>query len=171
MKKIVLLLIIIINVRAFPQTACKGVIIGDRTSIAYAQSYIRTLKDNINDNEKDTLLPITDTFQLVDICIVDSVVILELHKPQINNDTLDTSLFIDRFYLLSKIGTIPTNGERVAVGKYYHLTIVPYFPYDCFVNIGSPGIPIILNDTSYMIWFVGNVYCSNNIQGCFYLRG
>ena len=166
MKEVVLFIFILIGFNAFTQSACRGVIIGERTSITYAQSYLEYLREDPTNNDGSVLLPITDTFQLVDICVVDSVTIVELKKTKNNNATHDTTSFVpNRYYLLSKIDSIPSNGERMEVGKCYYLTITPYYPRDYFVSLDGTGVPIILNNTAYKIWFVGNIYNSSDIQG------
>lgn len=166
MKEVLLFIFLLINFKAFTQSACSGVIIGERTSITYAQSYLESLRKKATSSDEPSLPSITDTFQLEDICIVDSVTIVELKKTQINNATHDTTLFIpNSYYLLSKIDTIPSSGEHLEVGKYYYLTITPYYPRGFFVSQGSPGMPIILNNTAYKIWFVGNIYISSDIHG------
>lgn len=166
MKELFLFIFVLFSFKAFTQSACSGVIIGERTSITYAQSYLESLRKKTTNSEGTILLSITDTFQLVDICVIDSVTIVELKNTQINNATHDTSLFIpDSYYLLSKFDSIPSNGERLVVGKFYYLTITPYYPRNYFVSLGSPGMPIILNNTAYKIWFVGNIYYSSDIQG------
>ena len=165
MKKFFLFIFVLISHKAFTQSACGSVIIGERTSITYAQSYLEFLREKATNSDGINLLPITDTFQLVDFCVIDSVTILELKKNN-DNATQDTSLVIpNSYYLLSKIGAIPSNGELLEVGKFYYLTITPFYPRNFFVSLGSPGVPIILNNTAYKIWFVGNIYYSSKVQG------
>ena len=166
MKKGFLIFFLLISLKAFSQSACSGVIIGERISLTYAQASLESLRENTTNGDGNIFPTITDTFQLVDICVVDSVAIVELKGKHNNNDSDDTALFIsNRYYLLSKIGLIPSNAERMEVGKYYYLTITPYYPRNYFVNQGGPGMPIILSNTAYEIWFVGNVYCSRSILG------
>lgn len=166
MKKGFLLFFVLISFKAFSQSACSSVIIGERASLTYAQATLESLRENTTNGDGDILLTITDTFQLVDICVVDSVAIVELKGKHDNKDSDDTALFItNRYYLLSKIGVIPSNAERLEVGEYYYLTITPYYPRNYFVSQGGPGMPIILSNTAYEIWFVGNVYCSRDILG------
>lgn len=165
MKEVFLFVFMLISFTTFAQSACRGVIIGERTSIKYAQSYLEALKETSTDNDRSVFFPITDTFLIEDICVVDSVTIVELKNTH-NNATYDTTFFIPKsYYLLSKIDSIPSNGERLEVGKCYYLTITPYYPRGYFVSLGSPGMPIILNNTAYIIWFVGNIYNSNDILG------
>lgn len=169
MRKIVFFCFIVIGLNAFPQSACQGVIVGERISLTYAQSYLESLrKEAINEGYKNNT-PITDTFQLVDICVVDSVVIIEL-KLQKNHDASDTTTHTSpSYYILSKNDCISTKGNRMEVAQNYYLSIIPYYSHDYIVNIGSPGMPIILNNTAYQIWFEGNIYHSREIQGNYYL--
>ena len=170
MKKYILYAAFLISVKGYSQSACRGVIIGERTSTAFAQAYLESLQEKETNNAQNVLLPISDTFQIVDICVVDSVVIVELKKNRNNTGTHDTSLFIQNsLYLLSRIDTIPVHGEKLEIGKFYYLTITPYYPHGYFVSIGSPGMPIILGNTAYNIWFVGNVYYSREIQGEYFV--
>lgn len=171
MKEVFLFIFVLVSFNAFTQSACNAVIIGDRISITYAQSYLESLRKKTASSDGTTLPSITDTFQLVDICMIDSVTIVELKKTQINNASNDTISFIpNSYYLLSKIDTIPSGRERLEVGKYYYLTITPYYPRNYFVSLGSPGVPIILNNTAYKIWFVGNVYYSRDILGVYIIN-
>ena len=169
MRKIVFFCFVVVGLNAFSQSACQGVTIGERISLTYAQSYLESLKkEAINEDYKiDT--PITDTFHLVDICVVDSVVIVEL-KLKKNNDASDTESHTSQsYYILSMNDSISIKWKRIEVGKNYYLTIIPYYTHGYFVDIGSPGMPIILNNTAYQIWFVGNIYYSSEIQGKYYL--
>lgn len=158
MRKIVFFCFVVIGLNAFSQSACQGVVVGERISLTYAQSYLESLRKEAIKEGYKTDTPITDTFQLVDMCVVDSVVIVEL-KLHENNDASDTALHDSRsYYILSKSDSMPTKGKRIEVGKKYYLTIIPYYSHGYFVNIGGPGMPIILNGTAYQIWFAGNVY-------------
>ena len=106
---------------------------------------------------------------MLDICVVDSVVIIEL-KLQKNHDASDTTTHTSpSYYILSKNDCISTKGNRMEVAQNYYLSIIPYYSHDYIVNIGSPGMPIILNNTAYQIWFEGNIYHSREIQGNYYL--
>lgn len=165
MRKIVFFFFIIIGIKAFPQSACQSVTVGEQISITYAKSYLETLKKKTTNKYYEIDTSITDTFQIVDICIVDSVVIVELVLY-----ASDTAFQTPHsFYILSKSDSVQTKGECLEVGNHYYLTIFPYYTHGYFVSIGSPGMPIILNDTAYLVWFVGNIYYSREIQGKYYM--
>lgn len=174
-KTIIIIALITVFLESYSQSACQGVIIENRATITFAQAYLESMRDEVKTAGKDGLHPIIGVFLVSDICVVDSIVIIELsdtHKvvPYYEVNILDdvTYRFPNRIYVLTKITGNPISTTRIAVGNEYQLTIVPYFPK--YIISGDFAPPVIVDNTAYAIHFMaGNVYSSPNIQGQYYI--
>lgn len=173
MNKIVFILALIAlktNI-VYSQELCN--VLGFPTSTVYARAYLETVKEKYKDDEyvKTSLV---DTFQVVDICRMKNIYLIEL-EPQQKKDTLGsktTEIRSPTSFLIISIEEDNFNCiTKMKIGDYYKLKIDPYFPVD-----RAPGdfmYPVLLGKSkkeAIEVQFVifANIYTSSQINGVYY---
>ncbi len=168
MKQIVITIIFVCGAfSAHPQAPCW--IINDFISLENARSYAEEIGPSPSE---------TDTFQVMDMCTVGKIRLIELRR------TRDSLGFEEFVFLEDYIMHIPTTlviitmdediirGEKISIGNRYLLEVCPYFPNKRLM--GDFLYPILIGEEKEVAVEVkmpphGNLYTSPNIIGLYYI--
>lgn len=172
MNRLLFYILMLLCINTYSQTVCSSVVIGEKCDLRLAQDYLKSV--NARGLDLGIQSPVTDTFQIADMCVVDSVVILKLIDVNKALKYYEYVLFGDtgslplEIILLSKESKTLVNGERLELGKRYLMTISAYFPH--FISPSFVNIPVMIDDTAHYILLMSyNFYHSPNIRGKYYV--
>lgn len=160
MKRIVFIILIIASRIGHCQYLCDD--LGKyQTTIRYAEVFLEGARDKVKDDIQSIF--VYDTFQVVDMCNIQSVYLLVLKQKA------DTGKYYVVVSLLEK-ESITKNMEIIEVNKYYVLNIKPYFPVN--YSLSDFYYPVVIGDKKKMAVEIrlshGNVYTSPQINGIYY---
>ena len=160
MKRIIFIILIIISRIGHCQYLCDD--LGKyQTSIKYAEVFLEGVRDKVKDGIQS--ISIYDTFQVVDMCNIQSVYLLVLKQKA------DTNKYYVVISLLEK-ENLTKSMEIIEVNKYYVLNIKPYFPVN--YSLSDFYYPVIIGNKKKMAIEIrlsfGNVYTSPQINGIYY---
>lgn len=160
MKRIIFIILIIISRIGHCQYLCDD--LGKyQTSIKYAEVFLEGVRDKVKDGIQS--ISVYDTFQVVDMCNIQSVYLLVLKQKA------DTNKYYVVISLLEK-ENLTKSMEIIEVNKYYVLNIKPYFPVN--YSLSDFYYPVIIGNKKKMAIEIrlsfGNVYTSPQINGIYY---
>lgn len=160
MKRIIFIILIIISRIGHCQYLCDD--LGKyQTSIKYAEVFLEGVRDKVKDGIQS--ISVYDTFQVVDMCNIQSVYLLVLKQKA------DTNKYYVIISLLEK-ENLTKSMEIIEVNKYYVLNIKPYFPVN--YSLSDFYYPVIIGNKKKMAIEIrlsfGNVYTSPQINGIYY---